>query len=173
MRGRSIRRICSQLPSLCPSPDRTSKYCECSFCTKNLWHRTLRQCSEIRRSMSSLFNMPDPPRFWLAENPCILRQCAFIVFIPRQTYGHSPSSNPHLIPSSYDANSSMGQLTNGGTTNSLGYCATPAHPCISSHSASACFLANLCCLFVKWPTTWLGHTAYRHSLHTTTCHTLE
>jgi hypothetical protein len=108
------------LPSLCSSLARISKRCECSFCTKNRWNRTPRQCSKIRRSTTSFFNMPDPPRFWPAENLYILRQCAFIVFIPRQTYGHFPSSSPHLIPSSNDANSSMGSSTNGGTSNSTG-----------------------------------------------------
>jgi hypothetical protein len=79
-------------------------------------------------------------------------------------------SNRHYQPSSNNGNSSTGSVTNGGTSNPLGYIITPYYRSTSSMMAFAIFRGRLCCLLVKCVATSDGHTAHRHFLQTTTCH---
>ena len=57
-------------------------------------------------------------------------------------------------------------MTNGGTSNPLGYCITPCHCSTSSLILLANFCVLMCCLLVKCAAASDGHTAHLHCLHT-------
>jgi hypothetical protein len=88
-------------------------------------------------------------------------------------YAYCPLFNSHFTLSVYTGKPSTASSIYLGILNSPENCVTPCYCSISSDNPTACFLGILCCLFVKWPTTCLGHTTYRYSLHTTTSHSVK
>lgn len=146
----------------------TSKYYECARLRKNRWHFTRLLASSKRRCAACCLAGPEPPRPCCTTHPCSSRQCFFNPFVSRVIY--LQFSNRHCQPSSNNGNSFTGSVTNGGTSNPLGYIMTPCHASTSSMMAFAIFRGRPCCLLVKCPATSDGYTAHRHFLQTTTCH---